>query len=175
MLEVNHLNLLDFPIKVDQVILSGCYEDIGWFKKASVVEKTKLNQLLNDLELDHIRHRQIAELSGGQLQRVLVARALMSNSDIYCLDEPFVGIDIYSEQLIMKKIKHLRHMGKLILIVHHDLSKADQYFDRILLLNQSLQFLGPTKEALSSKRLNATFINYKDDSLLTLSSLGIMN
>ena len=93
---------LDFPIKVDQVILSGCYEDIGWFKKASVVEKTKLNQLLNDLELDHIRHRQIAELSGGQLQRVLVARALMSNSDIYCLDEPFVGIDIYSEQLIMK-------------------------------------------------------------------------
>lgn len=132
--------------------------------------KTKLNQLLNDLELDHIRHRQIAELSGGQLQRVLVARALMSNSDIYCLDEPFVGIDIYSEQLIMKKIKHLRHMGKLILIVHHDLSKADQYFDRILLLNQSLQFLGPTKEALSSKRLNATFINYKDDSLLTLSS-----
>ena len=68
--------------------------------KASVVEKTKLNQLLNDLELDHIRHRQIAELSGGQLQRVLVARALMSKSDIYCLDEPFVGIDIYSEQLI---------------------------------------------------------------------------
>ncbi|MDU1641467.1 MAG: metal ABC transporter ATP-binding protein [Staphylococcus epidermidis] len=144
---------LDFPIKVDQVILSGCYEDIGWFKKASVVEKT----------------------SGGQLQRVLVARALMSNSDIYCLDEPFVGIDIYSEQLIMKKIKHLRHMGKLILIVHHDLSKADQYFDRILLLNQSLQFLGPTKEALSSERLNATFINYKDDSLLTLSSQGSTN
>ena len=134
---------------MDQVILSGCYEDIGWFKKASVVEKTKLNQLLNDLELDHIRHRQIAELSGGQLQRVLVARALMSNSDIYCLDEPFVGIDIYSE--------------------------ADQYFDRILLLNQSLQFLGPTKEALSSERLNATFINYKDDSLLTLSSQGSTN
>ena len=48
----------------------------------------------------------------------------------------------------MKKIKHLRHMGKLILIVHHDLSKADQYFDRILLLNQSLQFWGQQRSPI---------------------------
>ena len=72
----------------------------------------------------------------------------------------------------MNKIKHFKHLGKLILIVHHDLSKADQYFDRILLLNQSLQFLWPTKEALTSKRLNATFMNYTDDSLLNSSSQG---
>lgn len=75
---------LDFPIKVGQVILSGCYQDIGWFKRPEMVKKAKLNQLLKDLELNDLRHRQIAELSGGQLQRVLVARALMSNSDIYC-------------------------------------------------------------------------------------------
>ena len=148
---------LDFPIKVDQVILSGCYEDIGWFKKASVVEKTKLNQLLNDLELDHIRHRQIAELSGGQLQRVLVARALMSNSDIYCLDEPFVGIDIYSEQLIMKKIKHLRHMGKLILIVHHDLSKVSKYFDSLILLNKHLIDFGSVENVFTGDNLAQAF------------------
>ncbi|MBL7572648.1 metal ABC transporter ATP-binding protein [Staphylococcus saccharolyticus] len=163
---------LDFPIKVGQVILSGCYQDIGWFKRPEMVKKAKLNQLLKDLELNDLRHRQIAELSCGQLQRVLVARALMSDSDIYCFDEPFVGIDIYSEKLIMNKIKHLKHLGKLILIVHHDLSKAYQYFDRILLLNQSLQFLWPTKEALTSKRLNATFMNYTDDSLLNSSSQG---
>ena len=70
--------------------------------------------MLKDLELDELRHRQISQLSGGQLQRVLVARALMSDSDIYCFDEPFVGIDIYSEQLIMNKIRHLKHLGKLI-------------------------------------------------------------
>lgn len=154
---------LDFPIKVEQVVLSGCYQDIGWFKRPEITERAKLNQLLKDLELDDLRHRQISELSGGQLQRVLVARALMSESDIYCFDEPFVGIDIYSEELIMKKIKHLRHLGKLILIVHHDLSKAEEYFDRILLLNQTLRYIGPPKEALTSERLNATFMNFDND------------
>ena len=69
---------LDFPIKVEQVVLSGCYQDIGWFKRPEITERAKLNQLLKDLELDDLRHRQISELSGGQLQRVLVARALMS-------------------------------------------------------------------------------------------------
>ena len=76
------------PIKVEQVVLSGCYQDIGWFKRPEITERAKLNQLLKDLELDDLRHRQISELSGGQLQRVLVARALMSESDIYCFDEP---------------------------------------------------------------------------------------
>ncbi|MBU5271752.1 metal ABC transporter ATP-binding protein [Staphylococcus caprae] len=160
---------LDFPIKVEQVVLSGCYQVIGWFKRPEITEKTKLNQLLKDLELDELRHRQISQLSGGQLQRVLVARALMSDSDIYCFDEPFVGIDIYSEQLIMNKIRHLKHLGKLILIVHHDLSKAEQYFDRILLLNQTIRYLGEPKEALSSERLNATFMNF-DNHLSPLES-----
>ena len=129
-------------------MLSGCYQVIGWFKRPEITEKTKLNQLLKDLELDELRHRQISQLSGGQLQRVLVARALMSDSDIYCFDEPFVGIDIYSEQLIMNKIRHLKHLGKLILIVHHDLSKAEQYFDRILLLNQTIRYLGAPKSVI---------------------------
>ena len=62
---------LDFPIKVEQVVLSGCYQDIGWFKRPEITERAKLNQLLKDLELDDLRHRQIS-LSGGQLQRVLV-------------------------------------------------------------------------------------------------------
>lgn len=68
----------------------------------------------------------------------------MSDSTIYLLDEPFVGIDFNSEQLIMEKLQHLKNQGKLILIVHHDLSKAEQYFDRILLLNRTVRFFGPS-------------------------------
>ncbi|HHM3276699.1 TPA: metal ABC transporter ATP-binding protein [Staphylococcus aureus] len=153
---------LDFPISVEQVILSGCYKEIGWFRRPNKSARDKLKQLLSDLELESLRHRQISELSGGQLQRVLVARALMSESEVYFLDEPFVGIDFSSEKLIMTKIENLKQQGKLILIIHHDLSKAKQYFDRIILLNQTLRYFGDSEEAMSVTRLNETFMSSTD-------------
>ncbi len=118
----------------------------------------KFHKLLRDLDLESLQYKQISELSGGQLQRVLVARALMSDSTIYLLDEPFVGIDFNSEQLIMEKLQHLKNQGKLILIVHHDLSKAEQYFDRILLLNRTVRFFGPSHQAMQPQNLNRTFL-----------------
>ena len=118
----------------------------------------KFQKLLGDLDLASLQYKQISELSGGQLQRVLVARALMSDSTVYLLDEPFVGIDFNSEQLIMEKLRQLKNQGKLILIVHHDLSKAEQYFDRILLLNRTVRFFGPSHQAMYSQYLNRTFL-----------------
>ena len=72
----------------------------------------KFHKLLRDLDLESLQYKQISELSGG-LQRVLVARALMSDSTIYLLDEPFVGIDFNSEQLIMEKLQHLKIRANL--------------------------------------------------------------
>ena len=70
--------------------------------------KNEISKLLGDLDLASLQYKQISELSGGQLQRVLVARALMSDSTVYLLDEPFVGIDFNSEQLIMEKLRQLK-------------------------------------------------------------------
>ncbi|RZH70079.1 ATP-binding cassette domain-containing protein, partial [Staphylococcus aureus] len=88
------------------------------------------------------------ELSGGQVQRVLVAGALMSESEVYFLDEPFVGIDFSSEKLIMTKIENLKQQGKLILIINHVLSKAKPYFDRIILLTPTLRYFVDSEEAM---------------------------
>lgn len=162
---------LDFPINVEKVILSGCYGDIGWFSKPIHETKIQLNQLLDDLDLKSLKRKQISALSGGQLQRVLVARALMSKSKLYLFDEPFVGIDFKSEQLIMNKIRQLKAQGKLILIVHHDLTKASQYFDRIMLLNQTLRYFGNAEEAMNSDTLlNDTFMS--QNSHVDVSSKG---
>lgn len=150
---------LDFPINVETVILSGAYKEVGWFKRVPADMKQRLNTLLHDLKLEPLRNRQISELSGGQLQRVLVARALMTDSRVYLLDEPFVGIDYLSESLIMDKLNDLRAKDRLILIVHHDLSKAKQYFDRALLLNQTVRFLGDLETAMQPEYINATFIS----------------
>lgn len=150
---------LDFPIDVEHVVISGAYKDIGWFKWVNAETKTKLNQLMKTLELEDLRHRQISELSGGQLQRVLVARALMTESTLYLLDEPFVGIDFHSEEIIMSQLRQLKREGKLLLIVHHDLSKAETYFDRVILLNKSIRYFGDSVTAMKPEHLNHTFLN----------------
>ena len=82
--------------------------------------------------------RQIGELSGGQQQRVFLARALAQKAELFCLDEPFVGIDVTSEEMIVSILKELRDEGKTVLVVHHDLSKADSYFNELILLNKEL-------------------------------------
>ncbi|MCD8890490.1 metal ABC transporter ATP-binding protein [Staphylococcus nepalensis] len=150
---------LDFPIKVEDVVLSGAYKDIGWFKFITPKTRSRLNQLLQTLELEDLRSRQISALSGGQLQRVLVARALMTESTLYLLDEPFVGIDFHSEQIIMSQLRALKKAGKLLLIVHHDLSKAEEYFDRVILLNKTIRFFGESHVAMQPEYLNRTFLN----------------
>ncbi|MEP9851202.1 metal ABC transporter ATP-binding protein [Staphylococcus aureus] len=150
---------LDFPIDVENVVISGAYKDIGWIKWVTTATKKRLNELMQTLELEDLRHRQISDLSGGQLQRVLVARALMTDSTLYLLDEPFVGIDFHSEKIIMAQLQKLKNAGKLLLIVHHDLSKTETYFDRVILLNKTIRYFGDTATAMQPENLNNTFLN----------------
>ena len=83
----------------------------------------------------------------------------MSESDIYLLDEPFVGVDFRSEQIIMTQLKQLKEAGKLLLIVHHDLSSAETYFDRIILINKTVKFIGDSKQAMEPEQINSVFLS----------------
>lgn len=149
---------LDFPIDVESLVLSGSYGEIGWFKRIPNQKRQQCHLLLQELELFDLRKRPLHTLSGGQLQRVILARTLMRTHDIYILDEPFVGIDFKSEKMIIQKLNALKNEGKLIIIVHHDLSTASNYFDRVLLLNQSIQFFGPTRDVLTPANIEQTFL-----------------
>ena len=101
--------------------------------------------------------RQISQLSGGQFQRVLIARCLVQEADYIFLDEPFVGIDSVSEEIIMNTLRDLKKAGKTVLIVHHDLSKVPHYFDQVLLLNRELIDLGPTEETFTEANLKKAY------------------
>ena len=93
----------------------------------------------------------------------------MTESKLYLLDEPFVGIDFHSEQIIMTQLRQLKDEGKLLLIVHHDLSKAEEYFDRVILLNKTLRYFGDSSTAMQPDYLNRTFLSAtaEDDSEVT--------
>ncbi|OAH58479.1 MULTISPECIES: metal ABC transporter ATP-binding protein [Bacillaceae] len=128
----------DFPINVLDTVIIGTYPGLGFFKKPRKKEKEWALQCLKEVGMDGFSKRQIGELSGGQQQRVFLARALAQKADIFFLDEPFVGVDVLSEETIIRILKKLTSMGKTIFVVHHDLSKANEYFDQLLLLNKEL-------------------------------------
>ena len=76
-----------------------------------------------------------------------------SKCGFHILDEPFVGIDLVSERIIMDTLKELKHQGKTVLIVHHDLSKVKKYFDNIILLNRNLIAHGSVESVFNEENL----------------------
>ena len=80
---------------------------------------------MSELQLTELKDKTLNQLSGGQLQRVLLAKSLMKDSDLLCLDEPFVGIDFKSEEIMINMLRRLKSEGKLIIIVHHDIQKPN--------------------------------------------------
>lgn len=147
----------NFPIKVRECVSLGIYPKIGLFKNLNKSDWQKVDEALKLVGLEEFSNRQISELSGGQFQRVLIARCLVQEAKYIFLDEPFVGIDSVSEEIIMNTLKKLRDNGHTILIVHHDLRKVHAYFDEVLLLNKKLISYGSTKETFTRENLTNTY------------------
>ena len=102
-------------------------------------------------------NRQIGKLSGGQQQRVFLARALAQESDLYLMDEPFSGVDAVTEKSIINLLRELKSSGKTVVVVHHDLSNAKEYFDELILLNMRLIAHGKTKNVFTKDLLQKTY------------------
>lgn len=147
----------NFPIKVKECVSLGLYPSIPLFHTLKASHWKKVAEALEIVGLSDYADRQISQLSGGQFQRVLIARCLVQEADYILLDEPFVGIDSVSEEIIMNTLRDLKKAGKTVLIVHHDLGKVPHYFDQVLLLNKELITLGPTKEAFTKANLKQAY------------------
>ncbi len=147
----------DFPVNVLDVVLMGRYGRLGLLKKPSKDDKDIAMACLEKVKMSPYANRQIANLSGGQQQRVFLARALAQESDLYFMDEPFAGVDAATETAIIEILQELKNRGKTLLVVHHDLPTAKQYFDRLLLLNMRLVAFGPTEEIFTMENLQKTY------------------
>ncbi|HEX4068865.1 MAG TPA: metal ABC transporter ATP-binding protein [Candidatus Babeliales bacterium] len=150
----------DFPITVFDMVLMGCYGRLGWFKRPTSADHTKVYESLVAVGLEHYAHQPISVLSGGQQQRAFLARALMQDAHVYFLDEPFAGVDIEAEHIIINIFKQLRDEGKTVIVIHHDLFTASTYFDYIVLLNKKCIASGPADEVLTAANLRAAYGNF---------------
>lgn len=147
----------NFPIKVKECVSLGLYPKIKLFQRLKASDWEKVARALKIVGLEDFAERQISQLSGGQFQRVLIARCLVQEAKYIFLDEPFVGIDSVSEEIIMETLRQLRKAGKTILIVHHDLSKVVAYFDQVLLLNKEVIAFGSTESTFTKENMQKTY------------------
>ena len=119
----------DFPTTVLDVVLMGRYGHLGWLRRPGKRDKEMALSVLEKIGMADYRNRQIKQLSGGQQQRVFLARALVQEGEIYFMDEPFKGVDKKTEETIIAILKEMKHQGKTVVVVHHDLNTVRSYFD----------------------------------------------
>ena len=149
---------LSFPILVKDVVMLGLYPSMGLFRRPSKSHKLLVEEALKAVEMETFKNRQIAELSGGQWQRVLIARILVQEADVIFLDEPFTGVDIDSEAKIIEILRQLKEEGKTILMIYHDLDKVADYFDEVILLNKTVITQGIPSVVLTDDILKHTYM-----------------
>lgn len=147
----------DFPTSALDVVLMGKYGKIGLLKRPKKADVEMAKAALAKVGMLDYANRQISQLSGGQQQRVFLARALCQNADIYFMDEPFAGVDAATERAIMTLLAELKEKGKTVLVVHHDLQTAEDYFDWILLLHLRKIAFGPAENVFTIENLQKTY------------------
>lgn len=148
---------MNFPATVEDVVKLGFFPSQRGLGRLTTWQRTKLEEVLEKLEIKNLKDRPIAQLSGGQFQRTLLARALCQEAEIYILDEPFVGVDHATEEIIIQLLRQLAAEGKLVLIVHHDLTKVRSYFDHLIMINQRIIASGPVEEVFTEENIQATY------------------
>lgn len=147
----------DFPATVKDIVLMGRYGHIGWCRPPSQGDRLIAEEMIARVGMDGYEDRQINELSGGQQQRVFLARALAQEASVYLLDEPFKGVDMQTEKIIVRILKEMESRGKTILVVHHALRTVPLYFDHVAMINRRLIAAGPVQNIFTEENIEKTF------------------
>lgn len=148
----------DFPFSVIEFVLMGRF---AWQKdgKASQHDKEFATEILHQLNLIHLRERQIQNLSGGERQKILLARTLVQDTPIIFLDEPLNHLDMKNKKFILNILsEENQKKKKTIVAILHDLEEVMRYFNDVLLLkNSELKYHGPVSKGLTSERIQEVF------------------
>ena len=161
----------DYPISVEDVVVSGRFGLLGYFRRPRVEDYKQALLALKRLGMQDLAKRPVGELSGGQRQRVLVARALSVNPEILILDEPFNGLDMPTQDLLVKLFADLSKEGKAVIMTTHDLNGALSTCSRVCLLNSTILADSSVTNIMDSALWEKTF--NVDASSPMLKSLGV--
>lgn len=146
-----------FPLTVRGLVEMGRYPHLGERRAWGKMDTEVVETAIETLKLEGLQARRLYQLSGGQLQRAHIARALAQEAHVLLLDEPFAGLDEPSQRMLGEVLRELAANGRLLMVCHHDLKAVPELFDTVLLLNRTLVGFGPVTEAFTPEALRAAF------------------
>ncbi|MFS4456766.1 ABC transporter ATP-binding protein [Maribacter sp. 2304DJ31-5] len=143
---------------VQELVALGRQPYTNWIGNLSPTDISKINTSLQLLELDDLQNRKCYELSDGQLQRAMIARALAQDTDIILLDEPTTHLDLYHKIQILKLLKSIAHeTQKTILFTSHEIEMAIQLCDKILILDGTQNPFDAPCELIKNRAFESLF------------------
>lgn len=147
----------DFPVTARDVVVMGRYRGVGWLRRPGRNDRDRAEEALERLGLGGMGHHHISQFSGGQQQRIFLARAMVQDPSVVLLDEPFTGIDVTNRAIFHEAIREFAAAGVIVLLATHDLDEVQSATDAILCLNGVMVVYGPTPTTFTPETLRATF------------------
>ncbi len=145
-------------LTVLELISLGRQPYTNWIGKLSNKDKAKIQEAIAMVELAELQYKKCHELSDGQLQRVMIARALAQDTAIILLDEPTSHLDLHHKVRILKLLKSIAHKtNKTILFTSHEIEMAIQLCDKILVLNKEVHDFGKPNELIQKSAFEKLF------------------
>lgn len=156
--KVSSFNQL-FPISVKETILLGLVSKRGYFKSYTKEDLKKVDEILEMLGLSEVKNKQLGKLSGGQQQRVFIGKALISEPELLILDEPTVGIDSKSEELLYQLLLNEKKKSTTIVMVTHDIFAIKNYADKVICMKDGEILTICNAHEFSTQKYKEIYVN----------------
>lgn len=139
-----------FPATVQDVVAMGRFPRLGLFGRFHAQDRAAVQRALEQTNMAHLATRHISALSGGQQQRAFVARAIAQQPELLLLDEPTTGVDAETEEALRRVVRELVAGGLPVIMTTHDLDRAPDWFDRLMVLDRRVLDIGTPQSVLNA-------------------------
>ncbi len=149
---------LTFDFTVEELVLLGRAPHRGWLRRYGREDRSRVHKALVRVDLEGFAERSVLSLSGGELQRVFLAQALVQEANLLMLDEPTSHLDVHYQFTFMEQVQALVDEGRTVLTVFHDLELAARHAERLLILQEGrLVDRGPPASVLTPECIAEVF------------------
>jgi manganese/zinc/iron transport system ATP- binding protein len=146
-----------FPVTVGDVVMMGRVPLIGLGRSPGREDRETVAAALDTVRMTDQRDRQIGALSGGQRRRVFLAKALAAKPDLYLLEEPVTGVDVTTQEDLMRILEAESDAGRTVVATTHDLASAAHHFHQVAFVNGRIVAFGPADLVMDPALLTATY------------------